>query len=216
MNDKIYKLLRESVKIGKEVWCNDIHFINEITYILNYFDIKIFLETGSYLGYSSDFIKKLFPEIEIYSCDIVKEYIQKAIINNNSINYEVNDSYSFLEDKLKIVGNKLPFIFSDAHQMFGIGTHPLREELEIIAKSNISAIICIHDCEVPTSTKFGFNNLIRINIIKGTLNNINSNYKVYIPSLIYDYHNLRGRCYVLINPDTGMLSGMNNELFLLI
>jgi hypothetical protein len=216
MENKITELINQSIKDGKDCMCNDNRFANEFASIISKFNLNIFIETGSYLGHSSDLIKSLFPKLEIYSCDINNSYVEIAKNGNDSINYEVKDSIPFLKEKIELLNEKLLFIFLDAHG-FG-GDFPLEEELLLIGNSTKQFILCIHDCKIPNYNNFGYDTYggvsISTELIEKTLKKTNCSFNIYIPSEQYSHFNLRGRCYVLINPDKEMIRNMNDNKLL--
>ncbi len=98
------------------------------------------IETGTFLGYSTELFAKIFPNLEIYTCEINKEFYLKAKKNLKK----------FLENK--VLGER-PLFYLDAHSY---DKWPLKKEIEIISKKLKSAIIIIDDFKVPEDNRFSF------------------------------------------------------------
>ena len=209
-----------------DAFCNDIVFLEEIRYILMNFPITEFWETGSYIGCSTDFIKRMFPQLLVYSCDASADYIVQAQKRNSSVMYKVSKSTDFLHERISKFTTP-PFVYLDAH---GHGhDFPLQEELSIIGNSEKSFFLCVHDCKIPGKlhSEFQFDSYggmaITTGLVNYSLSKTNCCYIIYAPNTTkYNETNIPtgakyfgkvGRCYVLINPTMGPIITMRNELF---
>ena len=103
-------------------------FIN----LKNKFGLKYAIETGTCLGYTTDFL-----------CDNYKKV--------HTI--EISEKFKMIKD---LPEQENIFIFLDAHW----GHHcPLKEELKQIKETGIKPVIAIHDFVVPNKPQLGFDSI---------------------------------------------------------
>lgn len=130
--------------------------------ILEYFseyNCKIFIETGTYYGKTTEFMARYAEEI--HTIELSKPLYDKAkekFKENKKIFCHFGDSKDIIKDILKSTGDKGVLIYLDAHYSGGKTAHgekntPIIEELEIISKSNLKTpfVILIDDARF-----FGF------------------------------------------------------------
>ena len=115
------------------------------------------IETGTFLGASASLIAEMFPNKIIYTGEINKENYQRALKKLGKYkNVKVfNDNSPDFLRKLfdnKVIGN-MPLFFLDAHWL---NNWPLEEEIDIIGKRAVSAVIFIDDFKVPNNPEFKF------------------------------------------------------------
>lgn len=133
--------------------------INKIEKILSakiLFDIDFFLETGTYLGITTNYVQKYFSRV--YSIELSKELAneaQKYFKNKKNVSIIQGDSGLLLEGIMK--GNNTRKLFwLDAHYSAGItatsvdfGDTPISKEIEEILKYWIvGSVILIDDARL--------------------------------------------------------------------
>jgi hypothetical protein len=112
------------------------------------------IETGTCLGYTSEFLSKHFDEVR--TVEVVDKYLN--IAKENRLNACANvvthlgSSSDMMPQLLAGMGDDT-MIFLDAHWQ----NHcPLKEELKAISDAGIKPVIAIHDFKVPTHPELGF------------------------------------------------------------
>ena len=145
-----------------------------------------FIETGTYLGHSTDYIASLFPTKKIYTCEVNTEYFNKAKDNlsiYNNVNLSNLPSPTFLKglfSKNKV--NEKSLFFLDAHWEL---PWPLKDELSVISNSIKKAVIIIDDFKIKGLLRFGYdayeNQECCLDYIKQYLSNLN-NYDILYPA----------------------------------
>ncbi len=116
-----------------------------------------FVETGTFRGYSTELIAVKYPQLPIFTCEVVKASYQLASAalerypNVKSYLGSSDEWIGGLLDQKQVGG--FPIFFLDAHWQH---YWPLRAELERIGKSGIKSVIVIDDFEVPAQEQFGF------------------------------------------------------------
>lgn len=130
-------------------------FIN----LKNKFGLKYAIETGTCLGYTTDFLADHYETVS--TVEINENYLNFALTNrlnkrDNVIVYigssadTLNKMINDLDEKENI------FIFLDAHW----GQHcPLKDELRQIKETGIKPVIAIHDFVVPDNPSLGFDSI---------------------------------------------------------
>jgi hypothetical protein len=135
--------------------CNNHHFsgceysTRLITQILSSFNVELFIETGTYLGNTTEFIAKNFPNIKIVTIEINETNYNnsfKKLCNYTNINCIKGDSSKILKEiDINHCLNKLYYL--DAHWY---DHNPVRDELKyIFENSKGNEIIIIDDFKVP-------------------------------------------------------------------
>ena len=130
-------------------------FIN----LKNKFGLKYAIETGTCLGYTTDFLCEHYEKV--HTIEINEKYINFAYSNRLSKRDNVLVYIGSSANELIDMINALPekehiFIFLDAHW----GEHcPLKDELKQIKESGIKPVIAIHDFVVPNKPQLGFDSI---------------------------------------------------------
>jgi len=128
-----------------------------IAALLDTLPITSFVETGTFRGYSTEFVACRRPQLPVYTSEISGDNFaiaQKALADCKNVTPIKSCSDEFVakllaENKL----GSLPLFFLDAHWN---DYWPLRKELDHIARAGIPAVIVIDDFEVPEQPQFGF------------------------------------------------------------
>jgi len=162
--------------IDKNYLLNNLKNINKETFFTDY---PIFVETGTFVGYTTLIMEKLFSKV--YTIEIDKTFYenQKNAYKGNKINFYLGDSGVVLNDICPQI--KLPAIFFlDAHPCGGksgrgIKDIPLYEEIKAINdKFTSNCIIIIDDvrlfgCNIPGENWSDINDENLISVVKDRL-----------------------------------------------
>jgi len=170
--------------------------------IISEYNITSIVETGTFLGYTTELFAKEFPNMQIYTSEINKKFYKKAkrnLTKYKNVHIFNVTSPQFLNHLLKnkLMGDR-PFFYLDAHWL---DDWPLEEELQIISKNIHSAVISIDDFKVERDIRFTYDSyngkecsidLVNPNIYKNKYNLIFPNYgkekifknKLFHPNLI--------------------------------
>ncbi len=147
---------------------------DEISKLIDKFDIKRIVETGTYLGWST----KKFCEfgIKVDTIEVNEEYYDES---NKSLKFKnlkkhLGNSVSILDEIIED-GEENVLFFIDSHWY----DLPLLSELETIKKKSLKPVIVIHDFFVPDdngNSKFGYDEYdgikIDYNLIENRINSI--------------------------------------------
>lgn len=154
--------------------------------IIDFFSVSAFVETGTYLGGGVYFIAKNNPKLPVFSCEIKKEYFEKAgkflrkFLNVKIFNQKSED---FLKQFQPSDLGECPLFFLDAHG-HGFEPSPLKEEIKIITSKFERAIMIIDDFQVPKKEEFAYivekKQAFNFNLIKSSLK-IGASYKLLYP-----------------------------------
>lgn len=120
-------------------------------------DIRVtaVVETGTFLGFTTKLFARLFPDVQVYTCEINNDYYRKAkksLSKYPNVHVYNMSSPDFLN--LLISENKLgerPMLYLDAHWL---DKWPLEQEIEIISKQLKNAVVLIDDFKVPGNSNF--------------------------------------------------------------
>jgi len=117
-------------------------------------NLKVAIETGTCLGYTTEFLSKIYEEVR--TVEIVEDYLTIATTNRlddcSNVKCYLGSSNKFMPKLLRGLGNDT-FIFLDSHWQ---DYCPLKEELQAIADSGIEPVIAIHDFFVPNNDNLGY------------------------------------------------------------
>jgi len=190
-----FKIFRELKKGYKKIISSFSHsypFHNDLllqkALILTIREIKptSLVETGTYLGASTSFMAKNFPNILVYTCEINDKNYRKSIKNlrkYKNVKIIKGNSPEFLQKMInkKLLGER-PLFFLDAHWE---KYWPLEEEIKIITTNCKSAVILIDDFKISDSPQFGFDKYdskdCSLELIRHTLNKKNK-YNLLFPN----------------------------------
>ena len=176
--------------------------LNLLRKIVKNYKITSIVETGTFLGYTTELFAKEFPYVQIYTVEINQFFYEKAQKNlkkYQNVHIFKGTSPEFLESLLKkdVLGNR-PFFYLDAHWL---DDWPLEKELQIISKKIPSVVISIDDFKVEGDGRFIYDkykskecslDLINPNLSKNNYNLLFPNYgrekifkgKILTPNLI--------------------------------
>ncbi len=164
---KRVRLVRNAkINFGKILWKfapyryplhGDVISIQLFKEIVEEFDIDTIVETGTFRGFTTELLAKMFPKIKIYTCEINGlNYLKakKNLAKYKNVHLFKGTSPTFLADLLdnKKISNKTLF-YLDAHWL---DEWPLEEEIKIISTRLKNAIVVIDDFKVPGNNNFAF------------------------------------------------------------
>lgn len=164
----------------------DIIHLKALKRIVNNYKITSIIETGTYLGYTTMLLAKTFPNLQIYTCEINKNFYKRAKKNLRkfqNVHLYNDNSPKFIEKliKNKLVGD-LPLFYLDAHWL---DDWPLEKELQIISRYQKMAVISIDDFKVEKDNRFIFDKYkdkeCSLNLVLPNLNKNNS-YNLLFPN----------------------------------
>lgn len=164
----------------------DFIHLDALKMIIKKYKITSIVETGTYLGYTTMLLAKTFPDLQVYSGEISKEFYLKAKQNTKSIkNIHIYNMTSpeFIEMliKNKLIGDRT-FFYLDAHWL---DDWPLEKELQIISSKLKSALISIDDFKVDNDDRFVFDKYkdkeCALSLVNPNLNK-NNNYNLLFPN----------------------------------
>ena len=133
---------------------SDVHAQTEFKNLQKKHNLKVAIETGTCLGYTTAFLATFYKEVR--TVEISQEYLAIARANrlneHSNIQTNLGSSSELMPALLKDCGNDT-FVFLDAHW----GDYcPLKAELQHIAKSGVEPVIAIHDFVVPNHHELGY------------------------------------------------------------
>lgn len=125
--------------------------------LIEHFQVSAFVETGTYLGVSTEFVARRYQKVPIFSCEVNSEIfqrVQRRLRKFSNVVLRNESSETFLQNLLRSDSlGSLPLFFLDAHWY---EYWPLADELQIINAARIPAIVIIDDFQVPGRPEFGF------------------------------------------------------------
>jgi len=135
----------------------DIMFERAVKRIGKEIKVTSIVETGTFLGSTTKLFARLFPEIPVYTCEIIKENYEKAkkiLFKYPNIHVYHMSSPDFLNMliKEKLLG-EMPMFYLDAHWL---DQWPLEQEIKIISKEIKNSIVLIDDFKIPGNSTFAF------------------------------------------------------------
>jgi len=224
MNWTLVEELQLLMLLNREFDYQDPWFLREFLGFINWFKPTSFVETGTYKGSMLKFIHKLYPQLPLFSCDVIEQIaeVQEHFKSVPNVHIEKCESVKFLEKLTSEQVGELPFFFLDAHSAVvpdyprEVNLEPLAIEMEKVMTFGTS-VVCIHDFKVPSIPEFGHGSndmyvkkyiKIDLDVIKDVIQH--ENVQVYFPMLPQrllqkgqinwtGQFGLRGRVYLLVN-----------------
>jgi len=138
-----------------KAFAGDWHIRDEIQRLVTEYEIRTIVETGTNRGVSAVALAEMMGQSGTVCTIEVNEEVWKAnqhLVEHSKILPFLGNSPDVLKQILSNVKDHILF-YLDAHWH---SYWPLRDELRVIAESNVcNPVICIHDCQVP-GKDFGF------------------------------------------------------------
>jgi len=168
--------------------------IEVIKYLRDKFKVKVFIETGTFMGVNAELHSKNFEDVQ--TCEIVDKYYEKATDRfeeanlDNIVVYNLSSPY-FLEREVKLWNSSrkdMPFFYLDAHFYDkklpkGKGKFVVLKELKALQKLNKDCIIMIHDFDNGLGHITYDGMPLDLKLIEKELFKINSNFHLYTNEL---------------------------------
>jgi len=168
-------------------FAGDIELIQEIYYLINRYNIKNIVETGTWKGTTTKLLSAMAEKV--FTVEINEDYFKetKDLDNYENIIREFGNSPEILEKWFKEDSIKQPSLFFlDAHWN---DYNPLLDELKMLDIYNMNkSIIVIHDFYNPFHKEFGYDQYgditYNMDYIRVSLNKIYNidNWKYYYNS----------------------------------
>jgi hypothetical protein len=184
----------------------DIHFALEVDYLIEKYQCDCFVETGTNSGDTTDYISRLYPFIDVITCetdDLLFNFSNERLSARKNVTILNESSEKVIEKYNRQRKYNMPFYYLDAH---GEDYWPLGDELKNIEYG----IICVSDFYIGTEEEYGYdfyNNVICDKDI--ILKNTNPSSKIYVNNFIdtiknYPFQSLQnlrksGRAYFTKN-----------------
>lgn len=128
---------------------NDFHLQEMMSKFIDESRVELLIETGTYKGDTTKFLATFNKPV--ITTELVEELYNEACIDikeYTNIKALLGDSTTLLKPLLPTNGERV-FFFLDSH---GANDRSLDRELDLIAESNITPFITIHDFVVPGTT----------------------------------------------------------------
>lgn len=153
--------LRHRVKLALGWKCYPLHndqvLIQLVDQIFNTFGIKSFVETGTFLGFTSRHVAKRNPGLRVLTVECNPDYHELSRISLSrypNVTQYLGDSAEVLEGIVRSNAAPRPSLFFlDAHWEDYL---PLPHELGLILDSPGEAVVLIDDFQVPNRPEYGF------------------------------------------------------------
>jgi len=128
-----------------------------VSYLFERLDIKLAVETGTYLGNTSNYLARTF-KVPVHSSELVPRYhhaARRMLRELPNIHLQLQDSRDFLKGlaaRPELTGT-VAFFYLDAHWYNDL---PLADEIDIIATNWKQFVILIDDFKVPGDPGYAY------------------------------------------------------------
>jgi len=126
----------------------DVDFLETVRRLQEDFDLKMFVETGTYEGDTSLLMSHFFEDV--YTCDIEDHNKPIEFLLRRNLTFRVLDSRKFLES-IKTQVSQRTFFFLDAHWY---DDWPIREELGWVFTNSDRPVVAIDDFDTKSGVDF--------------------------------------------------------------
>lgn len=156
---KLLRGLRKSTLVAfrsqTEAFHQDRMYQKLVIKIISRFHASSFVETGTYLGGTTEFIAAKFPALPVFTCETNNAVFQPAVKRLKkypNVTVVEQSSNKFIRNAIDtgILG-PLPVFFLDAHWY---DYWPLQDEVEMITSGLFRCIMIIDDFQVPGREDF--------------------------------------------------------------
>lgn len=147
--------------------------------------ITVFVETGTYLGFSSYYVAARYPHLRVATIEKNRQYydLSRVLLKRcRNVRQALGDSAEVLESQLSLFTRvEAPLFWLDAHWYDYL---PLPAELGIISQRLGHAIILVDDCAIPGRPDIKFDSYsgraIDLKLIGSSLDR-SKEYQVLVP-----------------------------------
>ena len=193
-------------RIGKGPLNNQNLRIQLVKELLESYKPLLIIETGTFLGDTTEFLSKFSNVISIEKSRLFY-YLSKSRFHNEN---QIQIIYGKSEVELKKIKNfeKNTFFYLDAHWGEGL---PLKEEVEQITNNYLNYLICIDDFAVPNDNSWGFDSYDGTKLDIDMLKNL-ENTKIYFPDYNSDLESgeKRGSVFLTNSDNINYIFKKNN------
>jgi len=161
----------------------DITTAIQFDYLIRRYKCDSIFETGCFLGDTTEYLSKMYPQLTIISCDINDDYFKFTRNRLKKSKNVILENTNSPEVIIKYQGQfKTPFFYLDAHWY---GYWPLIDEIRSIQKG----IVCVDDFNIENE-RFSFdtydNQVCDYELILASNHNVKTIY-VNNPNCLYPY-----------------------------
>lgn len=168
-------------KFAKNAFNNAPEIASYIAFLKEKYTIDIAVETGTFLGGTTQCFANLFREV--HTIEISEQYMKRAqarLKGLQNIHFHLGSSDLVLQRILPDMIQEFLLFFLDAHWL---DYWPLREEVKAISKTHKNkCIIVIDDCKVPNRADIPFDTYkkeeLSLEYVQDLLNEVFTNYEV--------------------------------------
>lgn len=143
------------------------------------YGIETVVETGTALGGTTKWLSENYKQVHTIEINQrYQDFARERVGSADNVKFWLGDSSTVLHDVMKNVEKDKPIMFFlDAHW----GQHnPLLLELSSIANNGVTAVIAIHDAQVPNEPNLGYDTHndkpIGLNMISDELKYVNKGF----------------------------------------
>ena len=189
----------------------DIHQAIEWDNIIQKYNCDVFVETGTFLGETTEYMALMYPNMKIITSEINPRYFE---FSKNVLSKYPNIEM-FLENSVNVIEKldekyNCPFFYLDAHWEQDV---PLKKELKNINRG----IVCIHDFDIGVKN-YGYDTYGNIPFNKDYIKDVIDGRTIYCnnPSSFYPLQkgNIapRGRVYISYDKNNHLSENENLSL----
>lgn len=128
-------------------FAGDFNHVLEVDYLMNAYGCDAFVETGTNMGDTSDFMATAYPNIRVFTCEVAENSFETArarLARHKNVTAELTSSEHFLRNLFEAPPFERPLVFLDAHWF---DYWPLPDEIAAIK----FGIVNIHDFDIGHS-----------------------------------------------------------------
>ncbi len=157
LTSKIRQARYRQAALAKVPPFNGDRFLDEmVNFLLSKCEVKQFIETGTYLGFTCRQIAARFPQLPITTMEVNEDFYtaSKSVLRQfDNVQQLLGNSAQSLEQLLQTGLLGLSLFFLDAHWYDYL---PLPDEIHSISRHMQDAIMLIHDFKIPGRDDYGF------------------------------------------------------------
>lgn len=170
-----------------------------IEFLHSAIEFEFIIETGTFVGATTEFFLKLEPTVQVKSVELSKVLFDFSVWrfrNTNNIEIRNQNSEAFLNDLDMEISHNKSFVYLDAHWNDYL---PLRDELSVCTSWKRS-VIMIDDFRVEDDDSFAFDDSDDGGGLDlAYISDLVSDWSVYFPNFCRDDDSGFGAGFVIIN-----------------
>lgn len=158
---KLLRRLQQAALAGlasqSEAFHRDRMYQKLVMEIIARLHVSSFVEAGTYLADTTDFVARKFPRLPIYTCEVKESFFRSAadrLRRYPNVTVVNQSSERFIRDAIcrGILGT-VPLFFLDAHWY---DYWPLQDEVEAITSCLSRSVMIVDDFQVPGCEDFAY------------------------------------------------------------